>query len=442
MPAFSSALSQFIRAFCVFVLISLSGILQAPDAHAGGKSLRLPINVDKRKLAKDAFLITRSIDGKDLTIQSAKLKNFSSKPKVALTKKRSLLAITVGSFSKGNVYSGIVKLNPKAKSLAPISVKKRKKGQSKVKVNFAQASALRIERAGASSPNGQAVVAMFDSAFTASGPKTASWMALAGRDTVATAMAQAECYRDDDGFIIAETSKEFFKARAEEIALCKNGLADPSTCFNPQAYVVPNSIVRGSFVSDGALFSISLSFIDETGLEAASTLVQGDAGSFIDLLLAAGADLGQKICEARSLKVSLDLLFPHFRNCSYTDNGGTGSCGCSETAFGRYWEGGYYNGEMKGPVGTVFQLSSSSGQTANGTISCGAWTKTDCGESLCCTREAGQTTLSNYSAQLDFPLASGHCYCGPGNFQTNLEAKVTKASKSKSENLFVECLTG
>ncbi len=424
--------SDFLIILVVLACLPLS-------ASAGDKSFRVAIPLEKRSLAQDAFVVLRVINTADLTVQTAQISGYASRFNVHAGTKRSLLAVTAGSFSKATLMAGLVKVNPKARALPSPKLRKRKAGKSSTRsvTNFPANNPDTSLAFVASSEI--AVVALRDSDFTITGPETQSWMALAGRDVIATAMAAASCYRHDDGFIISETSTEFFRARAQELALCRSGLADQGTCFSPQSYTPPNSSVRGiiTITSDGTTAAFALSFFDESGSEAATTIIQGPFEEFISLAELAGGDLGQQICAARDLRVSMSPSGFSQNNCAYT---ATGGCGCSETQRGDYWEGGYYIGEMKGPVNSLFEISSSLGEASTGTISCGSWSKGTCSSNLCCRRDPGQPALAAFDAQINFPpIPHRICACANEEYQTTLGASVRKGSRAKSVSLAVRC---
>ena len=421
----------------LLILISVFGVL-VDQALADTKTLRVPIVLANQQKARDSFLVTRLVSTADLSVQSASLGDFSARPKVTLGKERTLFYVGVGSFSKRTLFNGLVKLHPKMKKVPPLQVKKVKRQISKA----SQFSQLPI--AEARIPDGIARIAVRDSDFSITGPRTFSWMALAGRDVIATALTSAECYRKEDGFVLLDSSPEFQRARLAELSLCRRGLADRSTCFTANSYQPPNAAVRGAIVSDGSTITIALSFFDESGSETASNSVVGDYDSFIQLLESAGSDLGSKICEARGLRVSLSANATNSNNCSYTD---TGRCGCSEEGSpqGFYWEGGTYTGEMKGPVGTILELDNGAAEFNHGDINCGGWSKLTCSGAadLCCKREsAQQPARADYEAQLNFPPNPRLCHCENTDFQTTLTSTVSKGNSVKSQSLVVRCVTG
>ncbi len=407
----------------------------APEDSVAQKSLRLQVPLDKSKVASDSFLIARVISVDDLTLQSAFLMDYSRKVGLKVGSENSFVAVTAGSLSKGNLLSGLLRVRSKTRKLPPLKLKKRRSkkvaARTPVMHPFVPSPTI-LESA---SETEMAVVAFRDAAFSVSGPGTVPWMALAGRDTAATAMASVECYLKEDGFVIAETSSEFVRAREVELELCRSG--NSSACFDPENYLTPNAAVTGSFTSDGANFTVALTFLDEQGAVAATTSVQGPFESFIDLLLTAGKDLGEKVCRSRELKVTIAPSGFSQNNCAYTDAGGCG--GCSEFRNGYYWEGGHYLGDMRGPIGTILKISSSDGETSRGTVACGDWSPIACEQNLCCKREAGQPASGRYDAQLNFPLNAQHCECQIVIPSLNLTAKVEKGTRSKSESLAISC---
>lgn len=422
-----------IRAILICFAILVQFLLSR-TACAAEKSVRVQLALDKSRIASDSFLITRIVSIEDLTIQSARLSDYSGRIKLNVGNQSTLVAVTAGSLQKGSLVAGLVKVNSKTRKLPALKLKKRKTRTAAA--NAPAVAAMLPSRAvlANAADTGMATVALRDSAFSVSGPGTAPWMALAGRDTAATAMASVECYRQEDGFIITETSQEFFNARERELALCRNG--NSSACFDPQSYIPPNASVTGSFTSDGANFTIALTFIDEHGTESAATLAQGPRDSFMDLLILAGKDLGEKICESRALKVTIAPTGFNQGNCAFTDAGG---CGCTELTQGFYWEGGHYIGDMRGPIDSTLEISASEGETSRGRISCGDWTKIACEEKLCCKRELGQPALAHFDAELNFPLNVRHCECRSEIPTLILSAKVAKGSRTKSETLAVNC---
>ncbi len=425
------ALIRFLILFPVF------GVL-VNQALADTKTLSVPIVLTNQQKARDSFLVTRMVSTADLSLQTASLRTFSARPKVTIGKERALLYVGVGSFSKGTLFTGLVKLNPKMKKVPPPQLKKFKRKISKA-AQFAE-----LASAEARLPDGIARVTDRDSDFSISGPRTFPWMAIAGRDVISTGLSSAECYGKEDGFVLLDTSSEYRRARAAEISLCRSGLADRSTCFDENSYLPPNASVRGVIVSDGSTITVALSFFDESGSEAVSNSIAGDFDSFIQILESAGSDLGRKICEARGLRVSLSANAANSNHCSYTD---TGRCGCSEEGSlqGFYWEGGTYTGEMKGPVGTTFELDNSAAEFNHGTINCDGWSKITCSGAadLCCRREsAQQPARTDYEAQLSFPPNPRFCHCESTDFETTLTSTVSKGSSMKSQSLNVRCVTG
>lgn len=422
--------SRFLTIFICTMSMIVNGAL------AEDRSIRIPIVLQKENKSRDSLLTTRTISTADLSVRTSELTKYSARPIVTIGSERTLIYVGVSSFKKRTLFKGLVKVSPSTKKLTPLKVIKVKKKRARALHNYT------IGTPAAPIPPSVARVALRDSDFTITGPRTSSWMALAATDVIGTSMAAADCYRKDDGFYLMETSSEFWRARAEEIRLCRSGLVDKSTCFDPGVYQPPNTSVKGAIVFDGSTISIGLSFFDESGSEAATSLITGPLDSFINLLELSGSDIGAKICELRGLKVTLEAVNPHNENCSYSD---FGRCGCSEIgpAQGYYWEGGIYSGEMKGPLGTVMELAHSSKQMFHSTISCGGWSKISCSTSLCCKRESlSQPVRTNYEANLSFPPYESRCLCDAEEFTTTLTAKTAIGSSSKSQELSVRCITG
>ena len=255
------------------------------SAAAADGTLPVRLSLPRKKLASDTFVVTETLRAEDMAITFAARSGYADRPEVPVGPARSFVGVTVGSLSKRTLFGGVLALSPTATRVRALKLKRkrtrkpRRRSLTTVRRALLDASIART--------------AVRDGDFSVQGPRTEPWMALAGRDVVATAaQATAACYGQPDGFVLLETGREFFAARDREIALCQSGAADPSTCFDANGYQPPNAAIGGTFVSDGTSWTIALAFTDENGRTDVTTSAGGDYDGFVALLEQAGARAG------------------------------------------------------------------------------------------------------------------------------------------------------
>ncbi len=407
------------------IILLAATMTLSTDARAETVTVKAALNALPEVLPKGIKQEVRLIDASTLAAVVTAKGKATKKAKLSAEAGPSIMLVSQISKKKKDNRRGFVSLlKPGSVNVATIQTRIRMRATT----TAAPANA-RLAFNALTAIAGPTRVGVSASDFTVSGPGTHGRMATAIADsTIGNIVRNAPCYDQNSGVVIIEVDPHVVEARNTEFNLCSSGVADPSTCVQNN-YVAPDHSVRGSLDTNGGQATLTVEFVDPNGNVIASETVTGSLSDFFELIDQVTKRLAERMCEGQ---VTLTSAICPAIACT--------CCGQNQTncQSGVRWLH-QYAGIARGAVGATVRFNALEIYT---TLNCGNWSTGTCITVPCCTRMAGETEQTSFTASFPFPFPIGgfDCICpAPASEAVSFLVQLVEGNLAKESEKIPFC---